>query len=338
MAPAKLRWGVLGAARTADVLVQGLRQSDNVELIAVASRDSEKAREWAESRGVPHHFGSYDALLESDLVDAVYLPLPNALHAAWSRRAAEHGKHVLCEKPIAVNAHEVETLIAVQQKHKVQIMEAFMYRFHPQIARLRRLLADEVIGEPRILRASFDFYLRRPHDVRWSLELGGGALLDVGCYCVNVLNLLLGRPPVSVTASAVWAPSGVDLALAGTLEYPDGVLGIMDCSFQVGTTMQQSLEISGTGGAISLSQPFRVGEEDVLIIADRADQSSTPDVILVPGANEYQLMIEHFSAAVLTGSTPDYTLQDSLANMRVLDALIASARTGQRVNVGSGSA
>jgi predicted dehydrogenase len=333
MATTRLRWGVLGAARIADVLIQGLRKSNNAELVAVASRDIEKARAWAGARDVPYYFGSYEELLASDLVDAVYLPLPNALHVEWSIRASQHHKHVLCEKPIAVRAEEVESLIAAQQQHGVHIMEAFMYRFHPQIARLQQLLADKAIGDTKILRASFDFFLRRPHDVRWSVELGGGALLDVGCYCVNISNLLLGGPPISVTASAVWAPSGVDISLAGTLEYPNGVLGLIDCSFNVGTTMQQNVEISGTEGVIRLSQPFRVGEEDVTIVVDKADLTTPPETVVVPGANEYQLMIEHFSDAVLNNKQPAYTLQESLANMRVIDALIASAHTGRRISL-----
>lgn len=330
----KLRWGVLGTARIADSVVKGIRGSANSELVAVASRDLEKAREWAQARDVLHSFGSYDEMLASDLIDAVYIPLPNALHKEWSIRAAEQGKHVLCEKPIAVSAQEVEELIEASQKHGVKIMEAFMYRFHPQTERIRQLVADQAIGETRIVRATFDFYLRRPHDVRWSKELGGGALLDVGSYCVNVANLVVGMLPSAVTASAVWAPSGVDMSLVGTLEYPNGVLGAIDCSFQVGSAMQQRLAISGTEGIISVSRPFSRGpEENTSIVIDKADNVSEAEQIEVPSANHYQLMVEHFADAALNDTELSYPLEESMGNMRVLEALIEAARTGQRVTV-----
>jgi xylose dehydrogenase (NAD/NADP) len=262
MAGDRLRWGVLGTARIADTVVPGLLKARNSQLVAVASRDVEKAREWAQARGLEHYFGSYDDMLASDLIEAVYIPLPNALHTEWTIRAAEHGKHVLCEKPVATHASQVEELIAAERRHGVKVMEAFMYRFHPQTERLRLLVTGGAIGEPRIVRSTFDFLLSRPQDVRLSKELGGGALLDVGCYCINVATLVVGMPPRAVTASAVWSEAGVDVALVGTLEFPDGVLGVIDCSFQVGTSMQQKLEVSGTGWTrktrpLSLTRPTR---------------------------------------------------------------------------------
>ncbi len=328
----RLRWGVLGTARIADTVVPGLLKANNSELVAVASRDIDKAREWAQARGIQHYFSSYDEMLASDLIDAVYIPLPNALHVEWSIRAAEHGKHVLCEKPIGTSARQVEELIAAQRRHGVKVMEAFMYRFHPQTERIRQLVAAGAIGETRIVRATFDFLLSRANDVRMSKELGGGALMDVGCYCVNVAGLVAGTPR-AVTASAVWSEAGVDVALVGTLEFPNGVLGVIDCSFQVGTSMQQKLEVSGTGGVIRVAQPFRMSDEDTTIIVDRADKEGSTEQVRVPGGNEYLFMVEHFAEAVLNDTALGYTLEDSLANMRVLDALKEAARTGRRVEV-----
>jgi predicted dehydrogenase len=333
MAGGKLRWGVLGTARIADTVVPGLLKAHNSELVAVASRDVQKAEEWARARGVEHYFSSYDEMLASGVIDAVYIPLPNALHVEWSIRAADQGKHVLCEKPISTNAPDVEQLIAAEQRNGVKVMEAFMYRFHPQTERMRQLVAGGAIGETRIVRATFDFLLSRPNDVRLSKELGGGALLDVGCYCVNVSTLVVGAPPRAVTASAVWADNGVDLSLTGTLEFPNGVLGVIDCSFQVGTSMQQKLEVSGTGGILRVAHPFRMSEEDIAIIVDKADKEGTVEQVRVPGGNEYQFMVEHFADAVLNDTPLSYTLRDSLTNMRVLDALIEAARTGKRVEV-----
>ncbi|HEX8599766.1 MAG TPA: Gfo/Idh/MocA family oxidoreductase [Chloroflexia bacterium] len=329
----KVHWGVLGTARIADTVIPGLLKAGNSELVAVASRDTAKAREWAQARSLQHYFSSYDEMLASDLIDAVYIPLPNALHVEWSIRAAEHGKHVLCEKPIATNASHVEELIAAQRRNGVKLMEAFMYRFHPQTERIRQLIAGRAIGEIKIVRATFDFLLSRPNDVRLSKELGGGALLDVGCYCVNIASLVVGMTPRTVTASAVWSEEGVDTSLVGTLEFSNGVLGVIDCSFQVGTSMQQKLEVSGMGGLIRVAQPFRMSEEDTTIIVDKADKEGTVEQVSVPGGNEYQFMVEHFADAVLSDTDLSYTLEDSLANMRVLDALIHSARTGQRVTV-----
>ncbi|HEX8229625.1 MAG TPA: Gfo/Idh/MocA family oxidoreductase [Chloroflexia bacterium] len=329
----KVRWGVLGTARIADTVLPGLLKAGNSELVAVASRDTAKARDWAQARGLQRYFSSYDEMLASDIIDAVYIPLPNALHVEWSIRAAEHGKHVLCEKPIATNAAHVEELIAAQRRSGVKVMEAFMYRFHPQTERVRQLIAEGAIGEPKIVRATFDFLLSRSNDVRLSKELGGGALLDVGCYCVNIASLVVGMMPRAVTASAVWSEEGVDTSLVGTLEFPNGVLGVIDCSFQVGTSMQQKLEVSGTDGLIRVTQPFRMGDEDTTIIVDKADKAGRVEQVSAPGGNEYQLMVEHFADAVLNDTSLSYTLEDSLANMRVLDALAESARTGLRVTV-----
>lgn len=330
----KLRWGVLGAARIADAIVKGIGLTSNSELAAVASRDSAKGSDWGKEHSVANVFDSYEELLASDLVDAVYIPLPNGLHKEWSVRAAEQGKHVLCEKPLAADAREVEELIATRDRTGIKIMEAFMYRFHPQTARTRQLLADGAIGEVKIIRASFDFYLRRTHDVRWSKELAGGALMDVGSYCVNVANLLVGGLPSSVTAQAVWTPEGVDISFAGTLEYPNGTLALIDCSFQVGTTMQQHLEVSGTEGLLRVPRPFSKGPDDAVITVDKSDNTSPPDEIRVQGANHYHLMVEHFADAVLNEAEPAYTLEESLANTRVLDALKEAAWSGNKIRVG----
>ena len=334
MSGKSLRWGVLGTARIADALVKGIEDSPDNTLVAVASRDIETAREWAQARDVPYAFGSYEEMIASSFIDAVYIPLPNGLHKEWSIKAAQQGKHVLCEKPVTVSAQEVGEMIEASEKYGVKIMEAFMYRFHPQIGRVRKLVADGVIGETRIVRATFDFFLRRPHDVRWSKELGGGALLDVGSYCVNVTNLLVGMLPEAVTASAVWATTGVDMSLVGTLEYPNGVLGAIDCSFQVGSAMQQRLAISGTEGLISVARPFsRSPEEKTFIVVDKADNENAPEHIEVEGADHYQLMVAHFTEAVLNDKALSYPLEESMANMRVLEALLDAARTGRRVAV-----
>lgn len=331
-----LRWGVLGTARIADSLVSAIEQSANGVLSAIASRDLAKAQAWAAQRDVPFAFGSYEEMLESDAVDAVYIPLPNGLHKEWSIKAMRNGKHVLCEKPLAASAADVEEMIAVADEAGVTLMEAFMYRFHPATAKMLDLIAAGEIGTPKMIRASFGFHLGKPEDIRWSADLAGGSSMDVGCYCVNVARLIAGSEPLAVTARATWAASGVDESISGTLEFGDGLFAAVDSSFATGPS-QQSLTISGTNGRMIVPHPFRRGEEAMELVLDRADTIdyvSQKETITVPGAYQYTLMAEHFADAVLNGRPVNYTPQNSLGNMRVIDALKESARTGRAVLLG----
>ncbi len=328
--PKKLRWGILSTARIADAQVRAIQLSSNCELVAVASRDVNKAKEWAQKRNVPRALGSYDELLASDEIDAVYNPLPNSMHAEWSIRALEAGKHVLCEKPMASNARQVEAMIAASEKNGVKLMEGFMYRFHPQIARVRQMIEEGAIGEIKILRATFGFFLTDPSNIRLSNELHGGGLMDVGCYCVNALRLFAQAEPISVEAKILWAATGVDESLVATLEFPNRVLGTLDCGLSF--DKHQWIGISGTKGHLGLTHPFNLGEEPATILYDHAGKSET---IQVAATNHYCHMLEHFADAVLNQRALAFTPQDSLANMRVIDALYESGRTGRRVEVGS---
>jgi xylose dehydrogenase (NAD/NADP) len=331
MQAGRLRFGVIGTSRIADTLIRAIRASNNCELRAVASRDLERAQSWARERAVPVAFGSYEEMLASDEIDAAYIPLPNSLHKEWSVRAAQNGKHVLCEKPIAASPDEVREMIAAAETHGVKLMEGFMYRFHPKIERVRQLLAEGAIGEIKIVRATFGFYLDRPDDIRLVKELAGGSLMDVGCYCVNIARLMAGAEPGAVSASATWGPTDVDESLAGILEFPEGVLGAIDGSFRTGVTMQQRLDISGTRGRIELAEPFRAaGEGPAAIVISSTGRTET---VHAPGGNGYRRMVEHFANAVLTNGPLDYTPQDSLGNMLTIAALYESARSGRRVEV-----
>ena len=336
MAEGKVRWGVLGTAHIADALVRAFNLASNCELSAVASRNAPVAQAWAAGRDVAHAFGSYEEMLASDVIDAVYIPLPNALHKEWSIKAMQQGKHVLCEKPLATSAAEVREMMSVAESTGMKLMEAFMYRFHPATAQLVELTANGTIGTPRVIKATFGFLLAKPEDIRWSAELAGGSLMDVGCYCVNVVRLLAGAEPVAVTANATWAPTGVDESLVGLLEFPGGLLAVVDSSFSMGASMQQTVVVSGTDGRLVVNQPFRRGEQPVEIVVDRADSgdyASRTDTVKVPGTAQYALMAEHFADSILNDTQLAYTLQDSLGNMRVLDALKESARTGLRVEL-----
>ncbi len=332
----RLRWGVLSTARIADQLVRAFHLSNNSELVAVASRDLARGRAWAWKREVPHAFGSYDEMLASNVIDAVYIPLPNSLHQEWSIRALQQHKHVLCEKPLASNAAQAGEMIRVATASGVKLMEGFMYRFHPEWTRVRQLIADGAIGEVKLIRGSFDFYLGNPGDIRLSKELAGGSLMDVGCYPVNAARMILGTEPVAVQARAVWGEGlaqtteSVDTSLAGVLEFPNNTLATIDSSLRA--EQHQWVGISGTQGHLGVPLPFRMGEEPMTILYDHGDKHET---IQVPGANEYHLMAEHFADAVLNAKSLAYPPEASLKQMRVLDALYESARTGKRMELAS---
>ncbi|GMV05118.1 MAG: hypothetical protein AMXMBFR53_13980, partial [Gemmatimonadota bacterium] len=234
MARKRLRWGVLGTANIGRAAVNpAIRASSNGELVAVASRDGERARAFAAEHAIPRALGSYEALVEDPEVDALYVPLPNSLHREWTVRAARAGKHVLCEKPLALTEAECREMAAVAEEHGTLLMEAFMYRFHPRTERVLALVREGALGPIRAIRSAFTFRLTRPDNIRLRPELGGGALMDVGCYCVNASRTLAGAEPAEVQAQANWTEGGVDGELAGILRFPDGLLAHFDCALTV---------------------------------------------------------------------------------------------------------
>ncbi|MBT8395595.1 MAG: Gfo/Idh/MocA family oxidoreductase, partial [Gemmatimonadetes bacterium] len=225
MTDRKLSWGVISTAKIGQRAVNpAIQASSNGELLAVASRDAGKARAFAEEAGIPTSYGSYQALLDDPSIDAVYNPLPNSLHREWTIRAVEQGKHILCEKPLALDAAECREMEAAAAANGVKLMEAFMYRFHPRTERVLEMVREGEVGDIRQIRSSFTFPLDRPDDIRWDRELGGGALMDVGCYCINVSRTLAGREPVEVRAMANFRDGGVDQQMAGSLRFEDGLL------------------------------------------------------------------------------------------------------------------
>jgi D-xylose 1-dehydrogenase (NADP+, D-xylono-1,5-lactone-forming) len=325
--PEVLRWGVLGTANIGRAAVNpAIQASRNGELVAVASRDGERARDFASRHGIPRSHGSYQALLDDPGVDAVYIPLPNALHREWTIRAARAGKHILCEKPLAMTSAEALEMEAAAEHHGVRLMEAFMYRFHPRTERLLELVRQGAVGEIQALRSSFTFRVTNPANIRLDPSLGGGALMDVGCYCVNVSRTLAGREPVEVRALARWGDSGVDLAVAGVLRFPQDLLATFDCALTL--DRRESCEAAGTGGTLRVDPAFLPGTGDVEIqeIRGRGEGKVHP----IPGVDQYQRMVEHFADAVLTGAPLRYPAAEAAANLRVIEALYRSARGGGR--------
>lgn len=324
----KLRWGILGTASIAvRRLIPAILRSQTGTAVAIASRDAAKAREAAGRFAIPRAHGSYEALLADPEVDAVYIPLPNTLHRPWTERAAAAGKHVLCEKPLGVDAADAASAVAACARSGVVLLEAFMYRFHPQIERLQALIRAGAVGEPWLVRAAFSFGVAAGPNIRLDASLGGGGLLDVGCYGVSISRLILGEPRTAFASAAY--EQGVDVRLAGALRFEGDRMALVDCGLR--TPYRQECEVVGPEGSIVLARPFQP-EDDPTVLLIRRARGAPEERVEMPGANQYVLMLDHF-AAVVQGAPARHPPTDAVANMRVVDALARAARTGTPVDV-----
>jgi predicted dehydrogenase len=323
----KIKWGVLSTANIARAaVIPAIQRSSNGELLAVASRSESRAKEFAAALDVPRAYGSYQALLDNDDVDAVYIPLPNSLHREWTVRAAEAGKHILCEKPLAMNTAECRHMDATAERNGVGLMEAFMYRFHPQLTRVQELIQSGAIGKPRLIHSAFSFRLTNPDNIRLKPELGGGALMDVGCYCVNVSRTLAGAEPVEAQAFANWGQTGVDEQMSGSLRFADGLMAQFDCALTL--ERREFYQVVGPEGYICVPAAFLPGTDVTTICEHHGPQGTTTHT--VPGADEYQLMVEHFGDCLLQHKPFRYSPAEAADNMRVIQALYRSAYNGGR--------
>lgn len=327
MSKDKIRWGILSTANIGKIaVIPAIQHSRNGEVTAVASRQHDIASEFAGGLGIPKAYGSYEELLRDPEVDALYIPLPNSMHKEWTVKALNAGKHVLCEKPLALNAAECMEMDAAAKANERKLMEAFMYRFHPRMETAIDMVQNGEIGELSLLDSSFNFQLRTMTNIRRNPELGGGALMDVGCYCVNSIRTLLGRQPVGVTARAVWIDTGVDDQLSGILDFGNGVQAHFDCGFV--TPRREHLIAGGSTGWMELPHAFLPGTNDVDILLSKA--SDGDKVISIEGADEYQRMVEHFSDCILNNSEVRYPVTEAADNMRVIEALLRSARNNSQ--------
>jgi predicted dehydrogenase len=321
-----VRWGVLGAARifTGKVLPALLR-SDLVRLAAIASRSEQKARLTAEKFGIPRFYGSYEQLLADRDVEAVYIPLPNHLHAEWIGKAAEAGKHILCEKPLALNAEQAQACLEQASRSGVRLMEAFMYRFHPQWRRARELVRIGEIGELQSVHTYFAYNLKDPENIRNKLEMGGGGLMDIGCYAVSVPRFLFDREPRRVI-SLVTRDAGfkTDILSSAILDFEAG-RSVFTVSTQAWNA--QKVDIYGSSGSMHIGIPFNMYPdipprlEVVTSIGERR-----PDL---PAADHYGLEFEAFSRALRLDLPVPTPAADAVANQRVLDALLRSETSGR---------
>jgi predicted dehydrogenase len=296
-----------------------------VEVVAVASRDGARADEYARVNGIPRAWGSYDALLADEAVDAVYVALPNSLHVKWAVRALEAGKHVLCEKPLAATEEGAEEAFAAAVRSGRVLVEGFMYRHNPQTRRLRELVSAGVVGRPRLVRAVFTFQAEGDRNVRLDPELGGGSLLDLGCYCLSGARLLLGEPE-RLWATQVVGPTGVDELFAATLAFAEGAVAQFHCGLVL--PFRQELEVVGEDGRLVVVDPWLVRSPGIELV--RGDHAET---IAVEAADSYRLELDDFAAAVRGDHEPLLGREDGLAQARGLEALGRAARDGTAVTV-----
>jgi xylose dehydrogenase (NAD/NADP) len=316
-----VKLGLLSTARINDAILRGASLTDTVEVVAVGSRGPARAKANAREHGIPRAHGSYEELLTDPKVEAVYISLPNSLHVEWSIRALEAGKHVLCEKPLDRSPAEVDRVFAVAERKGLIVMEAFMYRHHPQAHALQELVATGGIGELRQVRAVFSFMLTDSANVRLRPELDGGALMDVGCYCVSGSRLLAGEPEL-VVGRHVTGETGVDLRFDGILHFQDGVLAQFYCAFDLPAA--SALEAIGSKGSVLVREPWNCRDPHLEVNGTRVD---------VPDVDRYQLELENLAAAVKGEAAPLLGRDDALGQARVIDALYRSAETGTAVSL-----
>ena len=327
----KVRWGVLGAASIAiRKVIPAMQQGEWSEVVAIASRDLTKAKDAARSLGVLKAHGSYEALLKDPNVEAIYNPLPNHLHVPWSIKAAEAGKHVLCEKPISVTVAEARSLLAVRDRTGVKIGEAFMVRSHPQWLRTRELIREGRIGDLRTITGFFSYFNDKAADIRNIPEYGGGALLDIGCYPITMSRFILGEEPTRVIGLAERDPQmKIDRLTSAMLDFPSG-----QSSFTCSTQMlyHQRMQFFGAKGRIDLEIPFNVpfDRPSRILIDDARDLiGSGVTIETIPACNQFTIQGDLFSKAIREGGDVPVPLEDAVANMAVIEAIFRSAETGK---------
>lgn len=326
----KVKWGVLSTAQIGvEQVIPAINRSSNGRVNAIAS-SSGKAQSTAERLNIPKYYETYEELLQDPEIDAVYIPLPNKMHYEWTIKAAKGKKHVLCEKPAALNAKDVEEMISVCKANEVLFMEAFMYRFHSQHQKVKELIQSGAIGEVKMVQACFSFYMEnREGNIRLNPDLGGGATYDIGCYCINSIRNILDTEPLSVVSTGEFNADQVDTTTGGVLRFPNNVFATFDCSFDA--TLRNEYDVVGTKGTIRV--PF----------AYRPDLNAGNGVIRVYwedkvteftiNGDQYLLEVEHFSDCILNGRTPVYTGEDTLGNLQVIQAVYDSLKNRTEVKI-----
>jgi D-xylose 1-dehydrogenase (NADP+, D-xylono-1,5-lactone-forming) len=323
-----LRWGILGVARINRAVVPPLAGSPRHTLVAIASRDLRRATAEAERWSVPRAYGSYDQLLADPDIDVVYIPVPNSRHVDWSIAAVRAGKHVLCEKPLALDLAALDRLIREAAAARRVVAEAFMYRHQAQTLKVRELIAGGAVGSVRLIKGAFTFSIASEQDVRLDPTLGGGSLWDVGCYPVSYARFVLGEEPSEACGWQVSGPSGVDETFAGQLRFPSGALAQFDCGFRA--SYRAEIEVVGSAGVLRVPHPFKPGEREQLLLTRAGQDAEAIDVF---GDALYSGEIEDMADQIMLGKPARISLADSRANCAALVALLQSARENRSVRV-----
>jgi predicted dehydrogenase len=318
----RLRFGILGAAKIVpNALIKPAAGSERTEVVAIAARDPGRARAFAEEHGIAQVDASYEALICNPDVDAVYNPLPASLHAEWTLKALEQGKHVLCEKPFAANASEAERMVAAAEETGLVLLEAFHYRYHPLAGRILEVVASGVLGDLHRVEAAFCVAIPDPENIRYDLSLGGGATMDLGCYPIHWCRLVAGTEPALLRAEAREGPSGIDVTMTAELRFPEDVHCEVHCSMAADAGFQAFLQVTGSKGALRADNPIapHLGHR-LRVSTDGSERTEQ-----VEGRTTYDHQLEAFVAAVLAGEKQPTGGHDGIANMRVIDAIYRAA-------------
>jgi D-xylose 1-dehydrogenase (NADP+, D-xylono-1,5-lactone-forming) len=322
-----LKWGLLSTAQINQALIPPIKNSERNQLLGVASRELDKAKAYAKKWDIPQSFGSYDAMLADPEIDVVYISLPNSMHAEWTIKAAQSGKHVLCEKPLAMTVNEVDRVREAADRWGVIVAEAFMYRHHPQTQQVKLLVDEGQIGNLQLIRGSFTFQIVDRGDIRLFASLGGGSIWDVGCYPISYARFLAGGEPELVYGWQVCNQDQIDLQFVGQMLFPNGVMAQFDSGFQ--TPERTHIEVVGEGGSLDISNPYNPGWSNSI----RLTHDSQVKEISVPGEELYSGEVEDLADAILYGRKPRISLEDSRGNVATIQALLESASLGRPVRL-----
>lgn len=330
----KIRWGILSTAKINTALLDPIRQANRSELAAVASRDLAKAQAYAQEKSIPVAYGSYEELLADPTLDAIYISLPNSLHCEWTVKAAQAGKHVLCEKPLVTTLAELEQVEAAAQANNVTVFEAFMYLHHPQTRKIKQMIQDGKLGQLQLINSWFNFYLSPENatNIRLNAGLSGGSLWDVGVYPNSMAIVMAGAgAPLQVWADQIIGESGVDVALRAQMKFANGVVAQISCGFR--TPFREATYLVGDAGIINIVEPWKPGLKDADSRAIFTARNGAEEAIITPVVNPYLCEVEAMEACLLDGAEPIVPLSLSRDLMKSIQALYESAQTGQVVQI-----
>jgi D-xylose 1-dehydrogenase (NADP+, D-xylono-1,5-lactone-forming) len=320
-----LNWGLLSTARINRALILPLTGSGRNRLLAVASRDQLTADNYAKEWHIPRALGSYEALIHDPEIDVIYNSLPNHLHAEWSLKALRAGKHVLCEKPLALTVQEVDAISTAAKETGRVVAEAFMYRHHPQSLKVQELVQSGTLGRLQLIKGAFTFILDHPDDIRSKKAMGGGSIWDVGCYPISYIRMIAGTEPIELSGWQLYGPDGIDESFVGQMRFPQDVLAQFDCGFQ--SPFRAFIEIVGRDATLNIPVPFNPGEAEKIFLT-REDKT---EIIDIEGQPLYSGEVEDMADAVLLGKPPRVSLSDSRGNVSAILALLESAQANKPV-------